>query len=176
MAEEKPGRANWPEVGETRTGHVGTAEHQLVLEDLGKQIQAINRIRELTGIDPHDPFVNNRLYAIARERLGMTREEFDGCDDWDFLALLELRTEQPAQAPEVHDGRPIGDAVGGDRLKGLRGGISQEALAAACGVSTDTIQRGERGKRWSEDTFKRVADGLTKLLQRRIVPDDLKPQ
>jgi hypothetical protein len=184
----KNGRANWPEVGEIRTGDTAGPECYRALTDLGIQIHVNRRFLELIDPDPSDPLPPNcRLYALAHAELGMSQEEFDQCDDWNLLALLEhklksseVQSSRKEEAPKLDAGRggaPRGQMVNGESLKKLRGDMSQDALAETCRVAIDTIQRGERCARWSDHTFDRVADGLTMVHGRRITPDDLmKPQ
>jgi hypothetical protein len=100
---QKDGRANWPEVGETRVLIPGTPESDTALRNLSKQVYTVNRINELVGPLPNDGCVNNHLFAIARKKLGMTREEFDATDDWDLRALLELE-QRLAQSPKFGPG------------------------------------------------------------------------
>jgi len=80
-------------------------------------------------------------------------------------------------------GRRPGARVDSEKLKALRSqmknhdgsvGISHEALAEACGLSVDTISRGEAGNRWDDASFEAVAKGLTNLTKRMVKPDDLK--
>jgi hypothetical protein len=87
----RPGRADWPEPGEKGVLVPGTPQYYKSWEDLSKQVEVMNRINELVGPLPRDRFTNNHLFAIAHDELGMSREEFDATDDWDFLALLERR-------------------------------------------------------------------------------------
>jgi DNA-binding XRE family transcriptional regulator len=51
---------------------------------------------------------------------------------------------------------------------------TQEGLAEICGVSADTIQRGEKGGTWSGDVFDNVATGLTESLHRTVKSQELK--
>lgn len=78
------------------------------------------------------------------------------------------------EAVMTKGGRPPGTSVNGERLKELRGHISQDALAFSCNVSVDTIFRGEAGGRWGDSVFDKVADGLTEALGRQVTPQDLK--
>jgi hypothetical protein len=59
-------------------------------------------------------------------------------------------------------------------MRTLRGKLPQHRFAAECGVSLDTIQRGEAGERWDEKTFITVAENITALRRERVTPEDLK--
>jgi len=74
----------------------------------------------------------------------------------------------------VRLGRKKGQQVNAAKLRELRGTLSQPEFAEKCGVSVDTIQRGEAGGRWSANTFPVVADTASMLLGCRIRPEDLK--
>lgn len=82
--------------------------------------------------------------------------------------------EPPEPAPKR--GRPQGEPVDAEALRRLRGEYSQEDLADKCGVSVDTIQRGEHGGRWDRRKFEIVAAVLTQLNGRIVTVKDLTPQ
>jgi hypothetical protein len=71
-------------------------------------------------------------------------------------------------------GRPKGTPVSGEKLRTFRGKLSQLQFANECGVSLDTIQRGEAGDRWDEKTFITVAENITALKRKDVTPEDLK--
>jgi hypothetical protein len=83
---------------------------------------------------------------------------------------------------KISGGRRKGTRVDGRKLREFRKSIvvpggqptTQQGLAEICGVSTDTIQRGEKGRTWSDDVFEDVAAGITVSLQRTIKPQDLR--
>jgi len=128
---------------------------------------------------------------IAAKRAGFSLKQFGSMPTGALFMALDARATaleklEEASTHRVSEllreavsasgkgGRPIGIEVNGQRLKELRGDISQEALAVTCNVSTDTIYRGERGARWTDDNFEKVANGLTLALRRCVTPEDLK--
>jgi DNA-binding XRE family transcriptional regulator len=91
-----------------------------------------------------------------------------------------LNTDQTIQpSPEETKkaktgGRPSGTLVDGPKLQEWRGGFTQEDFAEKCGVSVATIQRGEAGGRWDQDTFDKVAETIGMLTEKPITSQDLK--
>jgi hypothetical protein len=83
---------------------------------------------------------------------------------------------RPFPPPEQakNGGRPKGTPVNGENLRAFRGKLSQQQFADECGVSLDTIQRGEACGRWDEKTFVRVAENIAALTRKRVTPEDLK--
>jgi len=78
--------------------------------------------------------------------------------------------------PPVVPGRKPCPLVNGKRLKEYRKlcGMTQEQLAEKCEIGLSTIQRGEAGEGWGEESFKAVAEIFTALLNRPITPEELK--
>src|SRR5579871_1442956 len=108
----KQGRANWPAPGETRTG----SECVSALEDLSKQVEVLYRTSQIMGPPSGSGrFINNDLFALANEKLGMTREVFDQTDDWDLLAMLEraIRKDVQPQTPVQKPSEAIAGADAG---------------------------------------------------------------
>ena len=114
------------------------------------------------------------------------------------LSLAELITKKkeallrlPHLAADGHDrmvsalqkasksigGRRKGLQVDGHKLKSLRSaaGFTQAQLAEACGVkmSTDTVQRAEKGTSIAQDSIVRIVAALSKKLGQKITPTDL---
>ncbi len=71
-------------------------------------------------------------------------------------------------------GRKPGTEVDAKRLKQYRGNWSQEEFADKCGVSVDTIQRGEAGHRWGDKNFALVAKAIELLTGQSCKPENLK--
>ena len=76
--------------------------------------------------------------------------------------------------PKKRSGRKPGTTVNAAKLKQYRGNLSQEEFADKCGVSVDTIQRGEAGRRWGDRNFIRVAEAIELLTGRSFKLEDLK--
>jgi|SRR5579862_2899107 len=125
-------------------------------------------------LDP-DP-LNVWLRRLAKEH-GTPGELFLHCIHEKSIVTLErLRAnvdESTGKPAAGRNGAPRGQCVDGKHLKALRGTLSQDALAEAAGVSVDTIQRGERSERWSDDSLTRVAGALTSALGRPVDAADL---
>jgi hypothetical protein len=66
---------------------------------------------------------------------------------------------QPARAKRFSQ-KPRSWPVNGERLRELRGDEKQESFAEKCSVSVPTLQRGEKGAKWSRKTIDRVAQRL----------------
>jgi hypothetical protein len=71
-------------------------------------------------------------------------------------------------------GRPPCARCNGPLLRRYRGEYSQFDFAGKCGVSEDTIQRGERGKPLAEEKFIQMAKTISLLTGLEISPQDLK--
>jgi DNA-binding XRE family transcriptional regulator len=133
-------------------------------------------------------------YRAARH-LGFSETEFNRLLPGDLFRVLEakLKASEGLDSREklsplarrrlgISGGRRRGTRVDGQRLKALRqrivipGGqsMTHERLAEICGVSVDTIQRGEKGGNWSNDAFAKVAAALTESLGRTVKPQDLR--
>ena len=66
-----------------------------------------------------------------------------------------------AAAARGRPGRRKGELVNGERLRALRGRMTQEELAEKSGYSLNHIQRGEAGGTWSSYVFDAVAGALS---------------
>jgi DNA-binding XRE family transcriptional regulator len=86
--------------------------------------------------------------------------------------------DQAATESVNRGGRPKGTPVNADKLRESRelADLTQEGLAKECEVSLSTIQRGEAGERWDEDTFTKVAGVLNTRTGKNnpVSPKDLK--
>jgi DNA-binding XRE family transcriptional regulator len=86
--------------------------------------------------------------------------------------------DQAATESVNRGGRPKGTHVDGKKLREFRelADLTQEGLAKECEVSLSTIQRGEAGERWDEDTITKVAGVLSTRTGKNnpVSPKDLK--
>ena len=87
-----------------------------------------------------------------------------------------LSGAEPGVAATSHSkpGRKPGFLVDGEKLKAYRGATKQAELAERSGYNLSTIQRGESGGLWSEETFKAVAVALTTKTGKIVTAADLK--
>lgn len=160
-----------------------------VIEERSLHDYQSNLLRRL-GFEATMPVTVQQMWKAARS-VGFAPKEFGSMSPVDLWEVLEakatvlerLRGRDYGEVQEVlketlsiKGGRPTGTPVDGKKLKDLRMqcNTSQDGLAATCKVSLDSISRGEGGGRWSNDVFKRVAGGLTSILNWRVTPEDLK--
>lgn len=85
----------------TLLARVGKTVREFEQYGLSAQLEIINRLSTSTGqkFNP-DLLLNNKLFALARAKLNMTREEFDQTDDGDLLAMLERRPKAAARSKD----------------------------------------------------------------------------
>jgi transcriptional regulator with XRE-family HTH domain len=134
-------------------------------------------------------------HKTAADRLGISAAEFADYPPGLFHArvveraadLRAYKSERPAGRwaallrargwgafDIARGGRPQGAPVDGEKLRELRTelGMTQEALGEKCegekGMSTDTIQKGEQGGTWTDETYSRVAAALTAAIREHI--------
>src|SRR5262249_50298860 len=79
------------------------------------------------------------------------------------------------QTAEKDQTRRYSIHVNAKRLREIRTrlALTQERMAAKCGVSVATIQRGERGEKWRLDTFHDVAQRLKEKADLEIKASEL---
>jgi hypothetical protein len=151
------------------------------------QKSVLRRLGVSANLDHHQEFWL-QLRAAARY-MGISENEFWQMDPDQFCAVLEFKARELERQSEANradprrsrekaspksGGRPKGIPVNGEKMRTLRGKLPQHRFAAECGVSLDTIQRGEAGERWDEKTFITVAENITALRRERVTPEDLK--
>jgi DNA-binding XRE family transcriptional regulator len=103
---------------------------------------------------------------------------------WSALALNRAIPPKPDEsggrdataAGAARRGRKPRCPVNGEKLKWYRKRckMSQGDLAEKLEVDLSTIQRGESGRAWEEDTFIAAAQVFAGLLNERVTPEDLK--
>jgi DNA-binding transcriptional regulator YiaG len=154
------------------TGHIIIRRHELAPEKYEAEIRAeVERCRSALmpeALKWHE-WKNQLLIRIETRFEARYRH-------WDAEAIERAQvadgkstTGRNIDGLSVHTktGRPRGTPVNGERLRALRGEMSQERFAAKCGVSVDTIQSGENGGCWSKGMRINVAKRLA------IPPEDL---
>jgi hypothetical protein len=154
----------------------------------------LRRLKVCESLNPDDDRDFWPAFYRALRHLGLPEGAINSLPPEAFFPLLEswLRLAERVNPGaklsasarkrlKVSGGRPEGTKVDGPKLRELRKSIvksggkatTQATLAEICGVSPDTIQRGERGGVWSDDIFAKVATGLTQLGQ-TVQSEDLK--
>lgn len=101
-------------------------------------------------------FSDDDVWRLSADRCQMFALDSDAKTE----TSSELRTADGS--PKL--GRKPSTQVDGMKLKKLRGDGSQEWLAEAAAVSVATIQRGEAGLPWSDQTF----DAVEKVLSDKV--------
>jgi hypothetical protein len=150
------------------------------------------------GIEPSAAGVRKLLNAWRA--VGLPTEYFMGAkfdEHADAFKAYTIMLETKARVLDrIKDVPKMGDVVSLRRVAGLVGrppqpklnvqvfetlcgeaGLNVEKqwyMASALGVSVDTIHRGLAGQGWSDATFDNVAEGLSKILNREINPEELK--
>jgi hypothetical protein len=88
-----------------------------------------------------------------------------------------LKTMTPAYQPfegreKTPRGRPKALAIAGKKIVALRGEASQKAFSQRCKISTDTLQKAERGSA-TEQTITKICNYAAKK-GRNLTPEELK--
>jgi len=153
-----------------------------IMRQLGGKISSVLR-------DANSPrgelFDYTWLNAVARQKLDWTDDEFWDATPWELLAHLEAWLQWPERivAPSKSSGRPgqrkkrtRGYAIDGEKLKRLRGSMTQRELASKADVSLSVIQRGEAGGPLDSRKLYLIAEALGDFRGQTISLDDLKPR